>query len=224
MLANATRICDAKFGHLFLSEGDDFRVVALQSVSRHVSRLNETPSCLSLRRAVRAVSSASQQNVMHISDVTVRTGYFSAPGWPRLYCGAKTFLIVPMLKDETLIGAITIYRQEVRPFTDKQIDLVSELRRASRHRHREHAAAQRIARIAGAADRDLGGAARSSALRRASWIPSSRLCWITRCVFAMRNSAICSLYEGEECAWPPASVRRRNMPNFWSERGRFKPI
>ena len=50
---------------------------------------------------------------------------------------------VPMLKDEKLVGVILIYRQEVRPFTDKQIELVKELRRSGCYRDREHAAAQR---------------------------------------------------------------------------------
>ena len=51
-----------------------------------------------------------------------------------------------------------IYRQEVRPFTDKQIELVKQLREAGRHRHREYPPAQRAARIAAAADGDVGGA------------------------------------------------------------------
>ena len=81
------------------------------------------------------------------------------PSPPARLAGARTQLAVPMLKDDELVGAIVIYRQEVRPFTDKQIELVTELRRAGRHRHREHAAAQRTAQSRfGAADRDLGGA------------------------------------------------------------------
>ena len=65
----------------------------------------------------------------------------------------ERMLAVPMLKEDELVGAFVIFRQEVRPFTDKQIELVTELRRAGGHRHREHAAAQRAARIAPAADR-----------------------------------------------------------------------
>ena len=56
--------------------------------------------------------------------------------------GARTVLAVPMVKEGELVGAIVIYRQEVRPFTEKQIELGQELRRPSGHRHRKCATAQ----------------------------------------------------------------------------------
>ena len=92
--------------------------------------------------------SVEEKQTVHIADVRTEAAYVE--GEPVFVAavnlgGFRTLLNVPMLKENELIGAFAIYRQEVRPFTDKQIELLSEFRRAGRHRHRERAAAQRAA-------------------------------------------------------------------------------
>jgi GAF domain-containing protein len=149
MLANATRICEAKFGNLLLREGPIFRAVAIHSEQGYtdywrrnpVIDLRDNPG-IPLDRVVQT------EQFVHIHDLRSDQSYIGKND--RIVNlveveGARTLLAVPMLKEDKLVGQIAIYRQEVRPFTDKQIALVSELRCAGRDRHREHTAAQRIA-------------------------------------------------------------------------------
>ena len=129
MLENAVHICEAKFGHMFLAEAEGFRVVALESGTLPYPDWLREGSKLELRENPRGplAQIAATKKIVHIGDLTTEAPYVERN--PRMVAlvkssGARTFLGVPMFKGETLLGAIGIYRQEVRPFTDKQIDLV----------------------------------------------------------------------------------------------------
>ena len=127
MLENATRICEAKFGTLYLREGNAFRAAALHNAPPAFVEFWQRgphrpgPSTV-LSRVLRT------KEVVHISDITADQAYierdplFIAAAEPR---GFRTVLAVPMLKDAELLGAISIFRQQVSPFSDKQIALLS---------------------------------------------------------------------------------------------------
>jgi signal transduction histidine kinase len=127
MLANAMRICEAKFGHLLLYDGEAFHPAALHDVPAAYRALWERgpvrPGPLTgLGRM------ASTKQAFQIPDLTVERAYLERDPLRVAtvdLAGARSFLGVPMLKDDDLVGAIVIYRQEVRPFTDKQIALVA---------------------------------------------------------------------------------------------------
>jgi GAF domain-containing protein/DNA-binding response OmpR family regulator len=127
MLENAIRICEAKLGFLFRSEGDAFRTVAMYGVpaefeeARRRNPVFRAPPGTALERVI-ATKQAAQ-----IADVQAEPSYHLDPARSAglIRAGARTVLCVPMLKDDELIGGITIYREEVRPFTEKQIDLIT---------------------------------------------------------------------------------------------------
>src|SRR5262245_53008218 len=127
MLENAVRICGANFGVLFLREGDAFRRMAMHNpppayVEEHRRAPLTRPSAASAHGRLIAT-----KRVVHIADLRADQAYREgAPTTVLLVeaAGARSYLGVPMLKDDELIGTIIIYRQEVRPFTEKQIALV----------------------------------------------------------------------------------------------------
>ena len=120
ILENATRICEAKFGTLFLREGDTFTRVATHNAPPNYAAFIANEPLVDRRRSHSLDRLIETKQAVHVADMAV-----DEPEVPVTKFGrARTLVTVPMLKENELIGAIGIYRQEVRPFTDKQIALV----------------------------------------------------------------------------------------------------
>lgn len=128
ILESAARLCEASFANLALCEGDGLR---------HAAMLGSTPEWEAYRREhpiLRPLPSSAIGRVLatrmpvHVHDGTddqaFRDGDLGRLSVVNLL-GARTILSVPLLKDGDVVGVITIHRQVVRPFTEKQIALVA---------------------------------------------------------------------------------------------------
>jgi PAS domain S-box-containing protein len=126
MLAEAVRICDANFGNIYRWDGD----------ALHLTATHDTPAAFADLRRRLPIRSASTpaghmvatKKTVHVADLAAEPIYTRdrEPGVVAAVelAGVRTLLIVPILKDDELIGAFTLFRQEVRRFNDRQIALV----------------------------------------------------------------------------------------------------
>src|SRR5262245_48383258 len=116
ILENATQLCEAKFGTMYLYENGAFRPAAVNAPKTLVEFIWQ-------RGSFRAQPGTALEHLMQTGEVAY-TADETAGGAAARFGGARSLIAVPMFKETKLIGAIILYRQEVRPFTDKQIALV----------------------------------------------------------------------------------------------------
>jgi GAF domain-containing protein len=124
MLDKATRLCEASFGTLWTYDGEYMQAAAIRGSSpQFADFLRQGPHRPSpvQRRLI------GGERVVQVADVAAGEGYRSGDPLARALVELgkiRSLLAVPLSKDESLVGVITIYRQEMRPFSDKQIALL----------------------------------------------------------------------------------------------------
>jgi signal transduction histidine kinase len=126
LLASAKRLCGAEFGIILLREGDAFRTVALHGATAEYTEARWRAPLIRPAPDTGLGRVLETKQVGQIPDVQAVAGYVDNPVQAPIVqlAGVRSKLTVPMLKEEDLIGVIEIDRQEVRPFTDKQVDLL----------------------------------------------------------------------------------------------------
>ena len=123
IIHNSVNLCGATYGIVFRFDGEMISFVAHHNLDQPA--LNAVHQIFPMRPDTRSLTGRTilGRDVLHVADVAAEPNYTFAAAHQKAL-GIRTFLGVPMLKDNEVIGAITIYRREVRPFTEKQIELV----------------------------------------------------------------------------------------------------
>jgi signal transduction histidine kinase len=131
ILAGATRTCDAKFGLLYRIENGAARIISKLGIppalAEYLKRGPHRPPLNRLDPLTPVGRVVQSRQTVHIADYRTDQAYLDRDPLTVAAVelgGIRTLLVVPMIKNDALMGAIIIFRQEVRPFTDKQIDLV----------------------------------------------------------------------------------------------------
>jgi GAF domain-containing protein len=124
ILTNATDLCQANFGTLYLYEGDAFRVVAQHNAPPAYAELRQREPLVRARPMLRMAETKQSHQEIDVRDyVASNPADKDAAAFAKV-SGVRTLICVPMLRDGEVVGAIVIYRQEVRAFNDREVELL----------------------------------------------------------------------------------------------------
>jgi len=219
IVESAARLCAAMFGAVYLCDDDRLRIAAIKNFTPGATgKLGELQQLKRLVRSHLAGRAILDCKIVHLPDVLEDPEYSRelalAGGW-------RAVLAVPLLRDGKPVGAVTVAKEDPTPFFRWANSITEDVRRPGTDCDREcstfrgrTATHARAERVAGAANRRVGGAARDQFIRPASSSPYSKRCLKTRYAFARRNSVIYSSSRATLVAGPQGLELRRNLPNI----------
>ena len=127
ILESATRLCQANFGTLYLVEGDFCRAVAMHNAPPAFTAFRSREPLAPITGTTVLARVAKTKRTIQVADMAAEAASYKNPQERRFVklTRVRSLVTVPMLKDNELIGMITVYRQEVRPFSKGQVDLLT---------------------------------------------------------------------------------------------------